>query len=1235
MTEELRGRAAAAVRAAGRLMEDEGWQDETRLGPAIDELLSLERELIQNEEEFADVFVHVALLIGTRCHLRRDGTTLDPEERAEALRRLRWVDRHGPLDAPLAVLSRMLLIFLLAPWALPRADGSRTALQNALLDVADGRVLTAAVRRDLTEAREVVDRIAGAPGDEEFRRQTESNREIIEQMLAPGTARSARSASGHSTDGADHAAAARNGTDVAPSAQSQLLDAVRGLVDLAGSCGTARFTRVLVWLIAEFSSGRGGDATPDDLTLDLEASRLVRRAGAGRAAGADGVRRAADLALSGLRAVPPDTPQRARVARLHAYLLLEWEFLTGEPADFSEAERPTPDPDGDRADRLADWPIGTAVDPGVLPHLDSHVRDFVAHTGIRERQMAAHLDRLLAYRTGDPGYLDDAAALLGEAIDASPAGSWWGVALQAELVGILEQAAVYGGSFHDADVALVTLRELRAALERDGSVPSDAPFVLDLALSAAGAELSHAQRTGDHAELPRLGEELRGRYAALPPDSDRREKLEERITELDALLPPARQDGRTPGGARAPARPEAAEPEILHRALSELRRDLDDPQLYHDQEYDRRGALGLRMLFDVVRGQGPGELLDEAITELTRVRVLITEGRGRVHRVDVLTKLAEAHLMRAARGGPHRAADQRACIEVFREALGELAADVLLQSGADHGLSAALNGAMLSRRLAFIAFRINRPVDAVADLERGRALVLQSAAATRGIPALLDAAGHPGLARQWRVQVFAHPLRPTAATAPGGRAPQDPDDTPPIPSGLRRKALKALGAGRGAAEGPGTRPLLGATGPAELSAGLAATDTDALVYLVAGVPMADGGFPGRALILRPGTAPVAVALPELLQSGSPPLDRYLEAAAERSRVLTDPEQGPAALAACEGRWQEALGTLCDWAWRAVMGPVLGAVRPLLAAQWPLARPPRIVLVPCGTLGVVPWHAARIRGLGEHGHRYACQEAVLSYAPSGAQFLAAAGRRRMPPATGPQVLVADPELTLPWAELETAALRSACYAGALRYGEFFTADGERDAAGTPEDLLAVLPGGTIPASLVHLSCHAVAAPRPTDSELWLAVPPGAGADAGRLTVADILDASADRRPGAAGPLIVLSACETDLSAGHHDEALTLATTLVTGGAADVVGSRWAVRDGPTSVMMAVFHHHLTARGLAPPDALRAAQLWMLDPHRLPPPTLDGPLRAEAARPDLHRLHHWAAFTHQGNPTASGG
>ncbi|WP_329172531.1 hypothetical protein OG754_10930 [Streptomyces decoyicus] len=86
--------------------------------------------------------------------------------------------------------------------------------------------------------------------------------------------------------------------------------------------------------------------------------------------------------------------------------------------------------------------------------------------------------------------------------------------------------------------------------------------------------------------------------------------------------------------------------------------------------------------------------------------------------------------------------------------------------------------------------------------------------------------------------------------------------------------------------------------------------------------------------------------------------------------------------------------------------------------------------------------------------------------------------------------------------------AACYPEVLRYGEFLTADEARDAAGTPVELLAVLPGGASPASVVHLSCHALAAPRPTDSALRLAGAPGAGRDASRPTVAGILDGAAD-------------------------------------------------------------------------------------------------------------------------------
>ncbi|MGA4856125.1 CHAT domain-containing protein [Streptomyces koyangensis] len=206
------------------------------------------------------------------------------------------------------------------------------------------------------------------------------------------------------------------------------------------------------------------------------------------------------------------------------------------------------------------------------------------------------------------------------------------------------------------------------------------------------------------------------------------------------------------------------------------------------------------------------------------------------------------------------------------------------------------------------------------------------------------------------------------------------------------------------------------------------------------------------------------------------------------------------------------------------------------------------------------------------------------------------------------------LLVPWALPRPDGTRTALQHALLRaaHGKVLTEARRRDLTGAREvtGLLIGTPAGEefrrqCESNRQHIE-RMPAAARPTESALRLAVPPGAPAGTERLTVAGILDAFADQEPGPAGPLVVLSACETDLSGGHHDEALTLATALVASGAADVVGSRWAVRDGSTPVMTAVLQHHLTEGRLAPPDA----RLWMLEPHREPPPTLTGPC---AARP----------------------
>ncbi|MFE1315304.1 CHAT domain-containing protein [Streptomyces sp. NPDC058755] len=95
---------------------------------------------------------------------------------------------------------------------------------------------------------------------------------------------------------------------------------------------------------------------------------------------------------------------------------------------------------------------------------------------------------------------------------------------------------------------------------------------------------------------------------------------------------------------------------------------------------------------------------------------------------------------------------------------------------------------------------------------------------------------------------------------------------------------------------------------------------------------------------------------------------------------------------------------------------------------------------------------------------------------------------------------------------------------------------------------------------------------------------------------------------------------------HDEALTLTTAFLAGGARDVVGSRWATEDSASALMMAVFHHYLS-EGHSPVDALWCAQNWMLDPDRRPRG------RSAAAFATGPRLDHpaaWAGFIHQGHP-----
>ncbi|MFF0427891.1 CHAT domain-containing protein [Streptomyces sp. NPDC004520] len=666
------------------------------------------------------------------------------------------------------------------------------------------------------------------------------------------------------------------------------------------------------------------------------------------------------------------------------------------------------------------------------------------------------------------------------------------------------------------------------------------------------------------------------------------------------------------------------DPERVAAAVTRARASLAGNPVAADQRI--RTRMGIAMAFTLQhRATRDPALLDDAITELEHAR---EEAGGTTQTTAALHwDLAEAYATRAGRGtGP----DLDRAVTDARDSLRATAADVLLQDRVQHSLEVARGGAARGLLAASWAVRSGRPDQAVACLEAGRALVLAAAAVSATVPERLAALGEEELARRWRE------ARPGGGGTAGEAGPahlltallDSTSEEPRLPSGLRRQALERL---RGQGDGQDGRvPEV-----AELRDTVARSGTDALVYLLPGEADEDGW----ALFLVPDRPPWVLPLPELSGQGRAPVAAYLEATGARFSARRGAQ-----------RWEASLDALCDWAGSGVMGPVLDELglwerglreAGLLAGADPAppVAPVRLTLVACGNLGVVPWQAARIpvpdrwRAAGAPATVRACETAVLTYAASGREFLRAAATPRLPLDQG-QALVCVPA-GLDMAEDEVLAVHDAYYPRAALYGEFDTRDFEPPLPeGTPAEVLGLLGAhgpGARPVAVVHLVCHGTAGADPGSSVLELGRPVDAAPEAGRLSVTQLLDAPA-APDGTGRPLVVLSACETDLSTRDHDEALTVTTAFVHGLAADAVGSRWKVSDDASAVLMTVFHHHVAA-GLAPSDALRAAQRWMLAPdgQRFPVTGLTPYLRRTAARPELTGPPYWGAFIHQGNPS----
>ncbi len=79
------------------------------------------------------------------------------------------------------------------------------------------------------------------------------------------------------------------------------------------------------------------------------------------------------------------------------------------------------------------------------------------------------------------------------------------------------------------------------------------------------------------------------------------------------------------------------------------------------------------------------------------------------------------------------------------------------------------------------------------------------------------------------------------------------------------------------------------------------------------------------------------------------------------------------------------------------------------------------------------------------------------------------------------------------------------------------------------------------------------------------------------------------------LAVASACETAHSelTGLAEEVHSIAVILLAAGSACAIATQWAVNDASTAMLMSHLYDLMITQRLRPPEALRAAQLWMRD------------------------------------------
>lgn len=745
----------------------------------------------------------------------------------------------------------------------------------------------------------------------------------------------------------------------------------------------------------------------------------------------------------------------------------------------------------------------------------------------------------------------------------------------------------------DESMLLRVFDDLSPVFDRFGDHP-DARAMRSF--TEAVQETFTAARTGDVQEAIRLMRVLDERSAALPlpPDTGLREVFRQArdafdvlSTAFDGTAPEgdpreaAERIARSLAGSGAPLADRVDAQLVAATALFRAGEETDPARMEAAiDQYREAVALG-----------GDDDRHAFALTGLAVALYRRTEVLGTTEGLDE----AERALARALdlMGGPRHPqwALANEVLAGIRQRTGDLAAAgefgmaaqrnyawrALLESdaaGARIAIRDAVRGAI---DLAHTCLRANNVADALRALDTCRGLMLFAEVELRDVPTRLRAAGRADLADRW--------VREGRDAA-----------------GLRRDVVTALLEHSGG--------LLDPPGLGEIRTALAATGADALVYLVPG----EAARSGLAVIAPAEGPPAYMTLPHLVVEDDE-VERYLAALANRSREVQP----------VEGAFGDRLDALCDWAWRAAVGPLLERY----FARTAPGRVPRVVLIPMGDLARIPWQAAR-RSDGT----YAVQLAAFSHAVSARLFCENAARPPIRP-TSTGLVVGDPDTAGAAAELvaarvEAHAVRQAFYRGARYVGR--RPDGTpspsgRGTAGEVRDWLA--DAAPHAGTTLHLACHGSFTPDGDDVKAALLLAPERpdGAEPGELgtdEIVRVLQAVPERRIG----LVVMAACHTGRSIHGYDEAYSLGTAFLAGGARTVLSTQWAIPDEATSALMFLFHHHLREEGRTPWEALREAQMWMLDPNREPPARMPADLWSAAADHDHAGVVAWAGFVHSG-------